>query len=388
MATLVAPSAKCRHFRYGRIVVAIRLSAARLGLALAALLAAVACSTSSKGIDGWGPSDFDDTGSSDFGDMEDYPFAENEDFSDEDESRSVAEICVRKTTMLRTAYRPCDDAQKGNAWYYLTLDAKIPAVGKRPKSGSFESPDDDRVRVSNKGGSGEAIALSDDADRVEVCVRTSTRVRTGDVHGDDGDGGYDWYYIPISHRIPRVGARAGSCYRSRTWANTLAAAGITHKRTRPYRPQTNGKVERFNRTLLDEWAYAKPYFSEQERRDAFPVWLHNYNHHRRHTALKGASTRQSRPQPLGSVQLAVQGRFTWFQAHWFGSCLVDVVLLFELDGAEVAEAPRSPQVSGAVQHIARPLEIVFSRVMLERDHQHGVFPAFAVTANSFAYFSR
>ncbi|GAA1664645.1 hypothetical protein GCM10009680_00420 [Streptomyces yatensis] len=57
--------------------------------------------------------------------------------------------------------------------------------------------------------------------------------------------------------------------------------------TRPHRSQTNGKVERYNRTLLDEWVYARPYLSEQERRDAFPAWLHNYNHHRRHTALKG-----------------------------------------------------------------------------------------------------
>lgn len=87
--------------------------------------------------------------------------------------------------------------------------------------------------------------------------------------------------------VQRVLTDNGSCYRSRIWANTLANEGITHKRTRPYRSQTNGKVERFNRTLLDEWAYAKPYRSEQERRDAFPRWLHTYNHHRRHTALRG-----------------------------------------------------------------------------------------------------
>lgn len=86
--------------------------------------------------------------------------------------------------------------------------------------------------------------------------------------------------------VQRIPTDNGSCYRSRTWATTLADAGIAHKRTRPYRPQTNGKVERFNRTLLDEWAYTRPHSSEQERRDAFPVWLHNYNHHLRHTALK------------------------------------------------------------------------------------------------------
>ncbi|CAK7287523.1 hypothetical protein SGPA1_50489 [Streptomyces misionensis JCM 4497] len=62
---------------------------------------------------------------------------------------------------------------------------------------------------------------------------------------------------------------------------------LKHKRTRPYRPQTNGKVERFKRTLLEERAYARPYRSEQERRDAFPDWLHICNHHRGHAALKG-----------------------------------------------------------------------------------------------------
>jgi len=87
--------------------------------------------------------------------------------------------------------------------------------------------------------------------------------------------------------VERVLTDNGACYRSLPWRDALAAAGITHKRTRPYRPQTNGKVERLNRTLLDEWAYARPYRSEQERRDAFPQWLHSYNHHRGHTALNG-----------------------------------------------------------------------------------------------------
>jgi transposase InsO family protein len=87
--------------------------------------------------------------------------------------------------------------------------------------------------------------------------------------------------------VQRVMTDNGSCYRSRLWRDTLAAAGITHKRTRPYRPQTNGKVERFNRTLLDEWAYAQPCTSDTARRAAFPAWLHNYNHHRGHTALGG-----------------------------------------------------------------------------------------------------
>jgi transposase InsO family protein len=87
--------------------------------------------------------------------------------------------------------------------------------------------------------------------------------------------------------ITRVLTDNGSCYRSRLWKETLTTAGITHKRTRPYRPQTNGKVERYNRTMLDEWAYARPYHTETERRQALPGWIHTYNHHRGHTALGG-----------------------------------------------------------------------------------------------------
>ena len=63
--------------------------------------------------------------------------------------------------------------------------------------------------------------------------------------------------------------------------------GVRHQRTRPYRPQTNGKVERFNRTLLEEWAYRRPYRSNAARDRALQPWVHTYNHHRAHTALGG-----------------------------------------------------------------------------------------------------
>lgn len=86
--------------------------------------------------------------------------------------------------------------------------------------------------------------------------------------------------------VKRVLTDNGSCYRSHAFKDALGS-DITHKRTRPYRPQTNGKVERFNRTMLEEWAYARPYASEAERVAAFPAWLHDYNHHRGHTSLKG-----------------------------------------------------------------------------------------------------
>ncbi len=83
----------------------------------------------------------------------------------------------------------------------------------------------------------------------------------------------------------RVLSDNGSAYRSHACRDTCTELGITPKRTRPYRPQTNGKIERFHRTLADRWAFARHYLSESDRRDALPAWLHQYNHHRPHTAI-------------------------------------------------------------------------------------------------------
>ncbi|MGW2398852.1 IS481 family transposase [Kitasatospora sp. NPDC001664] len=95
------------------------------------------------------------------------------------------------------------------------------------------------------------------------------------------------FFAGLGITVERVLTDNGTCYKSHLWRDTLHASGITHKRTRPYRPQTNGKVERFNRTLLDEWAYQRPYTSNQERTEALPDFLHRYNYHRCHTAIGG-----------------------------------------------------------------------------------------------------
>jgi transposase InsO family protein len=86
--------------------------------------------------------------------------------------------------------------------------------------------------------------------------------------------------------VRRVLTDNGSCYRSKLFARTLGRS-IAHTKTRPYRPQTNGKVERFNRTLNHEWAYADTYLSDQARAATYQSWLHHYNHHRPHTGIKG-----------------------------------------------------------------------------------------------------
>ncbi|MDT4933835.1 MAG: hypothetical protein QOK11_1727 [Pseudonocardiales bacterium] len=85
--------------------------------------------------------------------------------------------------------------------------------------------------------------------------------------------------------VERVLSDNGSAYKSHAWRDACAELAITHKRTRPYRPQTNGKIERFHRTLADGWAYARFYDSETQRQAALPGWLHFYNHHRAHSAI-------------------------------------------------------------------------------------------------------
>jgi transposase InsO family protein len=87
--------------------------------------------------------------------------------------------------------------------------------------------------------------------------------------------------------IERVMTDNGRCYVSCAFGAELIGAAIAHTKTRPYSPRTNGKVERYNRTLLNEWAYARPYPSEAARTRALAQWLHMYNHHRHHTAIGG-----------------------------------------------------------------------------------------------------
>jgi transposase InsO family protein len=78
----------------------------------------------------------------------------------------------------------------------------------------------------------------------------------------------------------------GSCYVSHRFTKTCQSMGLRHIRTRPYRPCTNGKAERFIQTLLREWAYRRPYHSSDQRRERLPRYLHYYNHRRPHASLQ------------------------------------------------------------------------------------------------------
>jgi transposase InsO family protein len=107
------------------------------------------------------------------------------------------------------------------------------------------------------------------------------------------------YYRRHGITVERLLTDNGSCYRATIHALACRRLGIRHLRTRPYRPQTNGKAERFIRTLLAGWAYGAIYGSSRERTAALDGWLWHYNHHRRHSAL-GHQPPITRTNLLGS----------------------------------------------------------------------------------------
>lgn len=93
-------------------------------------------------------------------------------------------------------------------------------------------------------------------------------------------------FARLGIRIERVLTDNGTAYK-RQFENVLSRLGARHKRTRPYRPQTNGKAERLIKTLLAEWAYGRPYTTNRARSDALPAFVDFYNRRRPHTALGG-----------------------------------------------------------------------------------------------------
>jgi transposase InsO family protein len=133
-------------------------------------------------------------------------------------------------------------------------------------------------------------------DYVHCAIDDHTRLAYAEIHPDETAAtcarflraAAAWFATHGIDRIERVMTDNAMAYRrSHDWRQALSDLDAQPRFTRSYRPQTNGKAERFNRTLADEWAYIRPFDSSAERAAALPGWLHIYNHHRSHTALGG-----------------------------------------------------------------------------------------------------
>jgi transposase InsO family protein len=133
-------------------------------------------------------------------------------------------------------------------------------------------------------------------DYVHCAIDDHTRLAYAEIHSDETAATWAaflrsaaaWFATVGIDRIERVMTDNAMAYRRSTaWRQALLELAAQPRFTRSYRPQTNGKAERFNRTLADEWAYIRPFDSSADRAAALPGWLHTYNHHRSHTALGG-----------------------------------------------------------------------------------------------------
>ncbi len=127
---------------------------------------------------------------------------------------------------------------------------------------------------------------------VHVCVDDATRLAYVEVLPDEKTptaiGFLERaisFYVSHGVKVERLMTDNGSAYRSARHALACRVLGIKHLRTKPYRPQTNGKAERFIRTMLREWAYAAVYGSSPDRAAALSGWIERYNFRRRHGAL-------------------------------------------------------------------------------------------------------
>lgn len=129
---------------------------------------------------------------------------------------------------------------------------------------------------------------------VHVCIDDASRVSYVEVLDDEKGPtasaflrrAINWFAAHDVH-TRKILTDNGSCYVSKCFADACSSLGVKHARTRPYRPRTNGKAERFIQTLINEWAYAFTFHSSSDRVHLLPIYLHFYNNHRAHSALGG-----------------------------------------------------------------------------------------------------
>jgi transposase InsO family protein len=152
----------------------------------------------------------------------------------------------------------------------------------------------DRQKGESRGAGHEFVHVAiDDASRLAFTqIRRDQRKESAIAFLTDAVA----YYRSLGMKVTGIMTDNGSCYRAKAFRKACRKLDLKHIFTRPYRPQTNGKAERFIQTALREWAYARAYDTSDQRAKDLPIWLHHYNWHRPHGSL------QSKP-PISRLAL-------------------------------------------------------------------------------------
>jgi transposase InsO family protein len=166
----------------------------------------------------------------------------------------------------------------------------VKKLGRIPKGGGWRALGEDQGRANRR-----ADRRAGGYDRIHSVVDDHSRLAYSEILADETGSTCAAFYARAHQFFADHGIHIQAVMTDNAFAytnavifrRTLAGLGVKHVRIRPRRPQTNGKVERFNRTLLEEWAYVRTYRSNHARTRAFDRFLHTYNHHRPHTALGG-----------------------------------------------------------------------------------------------------
>jgi transposase InsO family protein len=182
---------------------------------------------------------------------------------------------------------PPNRYQRARPGELLHIDVK--KLAKIPVWGAGHRAHGDRSRQRNRRKNGRRVV---GWEFVHVCVDDATRLAYVEVLTDErGVSAVAFlqraiaFYARHGIHVERVMTDNGSSYRSTVHALACRLLGVRHLRTRPYRPRTNGKAERFIRTLTGGWAYGAIYGSSRERTAALDGWLWTYNHRRPHGSL-------------------------------------------------------------------------------------------------------
>jgi transposase InsO family protein len=166
------------------------------------------------------------------------------------------------------------------------VQVDVKKLGRIPPGGGWRAHGRGNVAYSRANQVGYAF--------IHTAIDSHTRLAYSEVLADEKGAtaaGFwsraaDWF-VALGVQVECVQTDNGACYKSFAFRDAVDVSGAIHRRLPPRRPAWNGKVERFNRTLVDEWAYVRVYRSDTTRTAALARWLHLYNHHRHHTAIGG-----------------------------------------------------------------------------------------------------